>query len=77
MSERTLDRLARIVVRRDLEIHRSHLGPCAARWHFSFADYQDPTHIGIGALRVFNHEELLRRRVWSRIRTVTRNASPP
>ena len=75
MSERTLDRLARVVVRRDLEIHRSHLGPWAARWHFSFADYQDPTHIGIGASRVFMRS-CLRRRVWSRIRTVTRNASP-
>jgi redox-sensitive bicupin YhaK (pirin superfamily) len=58
VSGRRLDRLARVVVRRDLEIHRSHLGPYTARWHFSFADYQDPTHIGIGALRVFNHEEL-------------------
>jgi hypothetical protein len=57
VSERTLDRLARVVVRRDLEIHRSHLGPSAARWHFSFADHQDPTHIGIGALRVFNHSD--------------------
>ena len=26
-----------------------------ARWHVSFDEYDDPDHMGIGSLRVFNH----------------------
>jgi quercetin 2,3-dioxygenase len=48
--------LAPIVIRRDVEIHRTNPGPYHARLHFSFGDYQDPAHMGIGALHVLNHE---------------------
>jgi hypothetical protein len=48
--------LAPVVVRRDIEIHRTNPGPYHARLHFSYGDYQDPRYMGIGALRVLNHE---------------------
>jgi redox-sensitive bicupin YhaK (pirin superfamily) len=53
-----VDRLAPLIVRRDVEIHRDAAGPYHTRMHFSFGDYQDPTQMGIGALRVLNHRVL-------------------
>jgi redox-sensitive bicupin YhaK (pirin superfamily) len=50
-----VDRLAPVIVRRDVEIHRDTVSPYHTRMHFSFGEYQDPTHVGIGALRVLNH----------------------
>jgi redox-sensitive bicupin YhaK (pirin superfamily) len=35
-----------------------------ARWHFSFDRYTDPKHMGIGTMRVFNHDTLIPGAVW-------------
>jgi redox-sensitive bicupin YhaK (pirin superfamily) len=35
-----------------------------ARWHFSFDRYRDPRHMGIGTMRVFNHDTLIPEAVW-------------
>jgi redox-sensitive bicupin YhaK (pirin superfamily) len=35
-----------------------------ARWHFSFDHYRDPDHMGIGTMRVFNHDTLIPGAVW-------------
>lgn len=58
MADRTLQPPAPVVVRRDIEIHRERLEGRlhTARLHFSYGAYQDPANMGIGALRVFNHE---------------------
>jgi redox-sensitive bicupin YhaK (pirin superfamily) len=45
-------------VRRDREIHEEEGGWFHARWHFSFDRYRDPRQMGIGPLRVFNHDRL-------------------
>jgi redox-sensitive bicupin YhaK (pirin superfamily) len=46
-------------IRRDAEIHAEEGGWFQARWHFSFARYRDPEHMGIGPLRVFNDDRLI------------------
>jgi len=51
-------------VRRDREIHREDGGWFVARWHFSFDRYRDPRQMGIGPLRVFNHDQLAPGAVW-------------
>jgi quercetin 2,3-dioxygenase len=51
-------------VRRDREIHREDGGWFVARWHFSFDRYRDPRQMGIGPLRVFNHDRLAPGAVW-------------
>jgi quercetin 2,3-dioxygenase len=58
MSGRITDRLAPVIIRRDIEIHRELLEgrQHTARLHFSYGDYADPANMGIGVLRVFNHE---------------------
>jgi len=45
-------------VRRDREIHKEEGGWFVARWHFSFDRYRDPRQMGVGPLRVFNHDRL-------------------
>jgi len=35
-----------------------------ARWHFSFDRYRDPQHMGVGTMRVFNHDTLVPGAVW-------------
>jgi quercetin 2,3-dioxygenase len=35
-----------------------------ARWHFSFDQYRDPANMGIGRMRVFNHDTLVPGGVW-------------
>ena len=57
-------RLAPLVVRRDAEIYGIDGGWFQARWHFSFDRYHDPQHMGIGTLRVFNHDTLVPGAVW-------------
>ena len=51
-------------VRRDQEIHKEEGGWFQARWHFSFDRYRDPRQMGVGPLRVFNHDRLAPGAVW-------------
>lgn len=55
---------ARVTIRPDRSIYRVDGGWFKARWHFSFDRYNDPSNMGIGALRVFNHDTLLPGAVW-------------
>jgi quercetin 2,3-dioxygenase len=56
--------LAPLKVRRDAEIYAADGGWFRARWHFSFDEYRDPENMGIGTLRVFNHDTLMPGAVW-------------
>src|SRR6202048_4635086 len=51
-------------VRRDREIHKENGGWVVARWHFSFDRYRDPRQMGVGPLRVFNHDRLAPGAIW-------------
>jgi len=51
-------------VRRVREIHREDGGWFQARWHFSFDRYRDPEQMGVGPLRVFNHDRLAPGAIW-------------
>jgi quercetin 2,3-dioxygenase len=51
-------------VRRDREIHKEDGGWFQARWHFSFDRYRDPRQMGVGPLRVFNHDRLAPGAIW-------------
>ena len=55
---------APITVRRDRDISFTDGGWFQARWHFSFDTYYDPEQMGIGTLRVFNHDTLVPGAVW-------------
>ncbi len=61
---RTTANLAPVSIRRDREIYSADGGWFHARWHFSFDRYFDPENMGIGALRVFNHDTLEPGAVW-------------
>lgn len=50
--------------RRDAGIYAADGGWFRARWHFSFDEYDDPENMGIGTLRVFNHDTLMPGAVW-------------
>jgi redox-sensitive bicupin YhaK (pirin superfamily) len=52
------------MVRRDAEIHATDGGWFKGRWHFSFDHYRDAEQMGIGYLRVFNHDTLLPGATW-------------
>jgi quercetin 2,3-dioxygenase len=60
----TTTRLAPLRVRRDEQIYGIDGGWFAARWHFSFDRYYDPDNMGIGTLRVFNHDTLRPGAIW-------------
>ena len=64
MSKTNLSPDAPIAVRRDREIFAADGGWFQARWHFSFDRYHDPQNMGIGTLRVFNHDTLVPGAVW-------------
>lgn len=51
-------------IRRDREIHKEEGGWFTARWHFSFDRYRDPHQMGVGPLRVFNHDRLVPGATW-------------
>jgi len=51
-------------VRRDREVHQEEGGWFHARWHFSFDRYRDPKQMGLGPLRVFNHDRLAPGAIW-------------
>jgi redox-sensitive bicupin YhaK (pirin superfamily) len=55
---------APLTVRRDSEIAAADGGWFRARWHFSFDRYYDPDNMGIGQLRVLNHDTLIPGAVW-------------
>lgn len=55
---------APLAVRRNSEIYSIDGGWFKARWHFSFDRYYDPEQLGIGTLRVFNHDTLVPGAVW-------------
>lgn len=57
-------RFAPLAVRRTDEIYFIDGGWFKARWHFSFDRYHDPEQMGVGALRVFNHDTLVPGAVW-------------
>ena len=56
--------LAPTEVRRDHEIYSIDGGWFKARWHFSFDQYYDPDNMGIGLMRVFNHDTLVAGAIW-------------
>ena len=55
---------APLVHRPDASIYSIDGGWFRARWHFAFDRYRDPRHIGIGTMRVFNHDTLVPGAVW-------------
>jgi len=55
---------ARLDLRPDRTIYSIDGGWFRARWHFSFDRYRDERHMGIGTLRVFNHDTLVPGAVW-------------
>jgi len=55
---------APLQLRPDASIYSIDGGWFRARWHFSFDRYRDPQHMGIGTMRVFNHDTLVPGAVW-------------
>jgi redox-sensitive bicupin YhaK (pirin superfamily) len=55
---------APLEIRPDSSIYSIDGGWFRARWHFSFDRYSDPRHMGIGTMRVFNHDTLIPGAVW-------------
>jgi redox-sensitive bicupin YhaK (pirin superfamily) len=55
---------APLKIRRDRSIYSIDGGWFKARWHFSFDRYDDPDNMGIGTLRVFNHDTLIPGAEW-------------
>lgn len=55
---------ASLLLRPERSIYRIDGGWFRARWHFSFDEYNDPSHMGIGTMRVFNHDTLVPGGVW-------------
>lgn len=55
---------APLTIRRDAEIYSTDGGWFKARWHFSFDQHHDPENMGIGTLRVFNHDTLVPGAIW-------------
>lgn len=63
-SESAATGLAPLGIRRAASIFDIDGGWFRARWHFSFDEYHDPDNMGIGTLRVFNHDALIPGAVW-------------
>ena len=55
---------ASLTVRRATEIYSTDGGWFRGRWHFSFDQYHVPENMGIGTLRVFNHDTLVPGATW-------------
>jgi redox-sensitive bicupin YhaK (pirin superfamily) len=55
---------APLQLRPDRSIYKIDGGWFRARWHFSFDEYSDRQHMGIGYMRVFNHDTLVPGAVW-------------
>jgi len=56
--------LAPLKIRPDRSIYSIDGGWFKARWHFSFDRYNDPNNMGIGTVRVFNHDTLVPGAAW-------------
>lgn len=56
--------LAPTQLRPNVDIFAIDGGWFQARWHFSFDQYRDPENMGIGQLRVFNHDTLIPGAIW-------------
>jgi len=56
--------LAPLKIRPDRSIYSVDGGWFKARWHFSFDRYNDPNNMGIGTMRVFNHDTLVPGAAW-------------
>ena len=55
---------AQLRIRPERSIYGIDGGWFKARWHFSFDRYNDPNNMGIGTLRVFNHDTLVPGAAW-------------
>ena len=55
---------AKLRIRPDRSIYSIDGGWFKARWHFSFDRYSDRNNMGIGTLRVFNHDTLVPGAAW-------------
>ena len=55
---------APLQLRPNRSIYKIDGGWFRARWHFSFDEYSDPQNMGIGHMRVFNHDTLVPGAVW-------------
>ena len=55
---------AQLRIRPERSIYGIDGGWFKARWHFSFDRYRDPDNMGIGTLRVFNHDTLVPGAAW-------------
>ena len=55
---------APLALRPDRSIFSARGGWYRARWHFSFDQYADRSNMGIGHLRVLNHDTLIPGAVW-------------
>ncbi len=55
----TTTKPAPLTIRRNVEIFETDGGWFHARWHFSFDQYRDPENMGVGYLRVSNHDTLV------------------
>ena len=55
---------APLAVRPNATIYSIDGGWFKARWHFSFDRYNDPRNMGIGFMRVFNHDTLVPGAAW-------------
>jgi hypothetical protein len=64
MADSTTRTAAPLKIRRDNEIYTAEGGWFRGRWHFSFDQYRDPENMGIGTLRVFNHDTLMPGATW-------------
>jgi redox-sensitive bicupin YhaK (pirin superfamily) len=64
MEQKIATQPAALMIRRDAEIYATDGGWFQARWHFSFDQYRDPGNMGVGTLRVFNHDTLVPGAVW-------------
>lgn len=53
-----------LTIRRNKEIYEKEGGWFHAYWHFSFDEYRDPAHLGVGALRVFNDDRIVGGAAW-------------
>jgi quercetin 2,3-dioxygenase len=57
-------RTGNVAIREASSIWREQGGWFDARWHFSFDRYRDPDNDGVGALRIFNDDQIIAGAEW-------------